>query len=139
MKYLNIYLDNVNIIYVTDFPKKNRFHIKRRPKENDKKFDYLVHKTIKKTTKKYNKNVNNSSGSEIFKSFIGKKRENKQKYLGIKNVEEKLANENILYCLKCAWKFPDEMSEQRRNIHVYKCFEGKGDKDIIEFTKEQKF
>ena len=83
--------------------------------------------------------MNNSSGPEIFKCFIGKKRENKQKYIGIKNVGEKLANENILYCLKCAWKFPDEMSKQRRNIHVYKCFEGKGDKDIIEYNEEQKF
>ena len=71
-------------------------------------------------------------------TFIGKKRETKQKYVGIKTIKEKTSNDKVLFCLNCSWKFPDRMSTSRRNIHVIKCFEGKGKLDIMLYNEEQK-
>ena len=127
------------MIYITNSPKKKRIHIKRRIKEIEKKYVYLVHKTIKNTRKNNNKHMNiDTSTSEIFKGFIGKKRETRQKYFGIKKIDEKWANKKILHCLKCSWKFTDKISEKERNIEVCKCFDDRGNLDIFECNEEQK-
>lgn len=127
------------MIYVTNAPRKKKFLIKRRPKEIEKKLDFLVHKTIKDISKKKKlyKSIN-SPKFEMLNGFLGKKRENKQKYIGIKNVEENSSHNKILYCVKCSWKFPAEMPDERRNMHIYKCLEGKGNLDIIEYNEEEK-
>ena len=73
-----------------------------------------------------------------YPGFLGKKRETKKEY-GVKTINEKPLNNNkILYCLNCAWKFPGCMSFSRKNIHINKCFEGKGRLDIMQYNEEQK-
>jgi len=96
---------------------------------------FLGHKTIKidKNNKHRHKHKQINSYSPKTKiSFVGKKRIN---YMGIKTIKE---NSLILYCLNCAWKFPDKMPALRRNHHVYKCFEGNGKLDIMKYNEEQK-
>ena len=133
-------IDNVNLIYVSNSPKKKKFYLKRKIREIDK-IGYLAHKTEKKNKQKDNNihKIITIQPSVNNKEFLGKKRETKEISVGVKTVSDKLINNNkILYCLNCAWKFPDRMSYARKNIHINKCFEGKGRIDIMEYNEEQK-
>ena len=119
---------------------KKNFLLKEDQKKQKKNqiFQFIkLSKTYQKKKKLY-KSIN-SPKFEVLNGFLGKKRENKQKYIGIKNVEENSSHNKILYCVKCSWKFPAEMPDERRNMHIYKCLEGKGNLDIIENNEEEKF
>ena len=70
--------------------------------------------------------------------YTGKKRVVSQNYIGKKRVNENILKNRILYCFHCGWKFPDKMKDKRKNAHVYKCFEGSGKLDIMQYEEEQK-
>lgn len=71
-------------------------------------------------------------------AYLGKKRSMNQKYTGKKRVVDNILNNRILYCFNCGWKFPDKMTDKRKNTHVYKCFEGNGKLDIMQYEEEEK-
>lgn len=39
----------------------------------------------------------------------------------------------IFYCMICNWKYPDEMIEKERQLHVNKCLDGKGREDKLNY------
>ena len=80
-----------------------------------------------------NTNLNNKD-----KEYIGRKRDlndDKEKH---EMINDKNDSKKILFCFNCSWKFPERMSLIRRNIHINKCFEGKGKLDIMKYTEEQR-
>ena len=113
--------------------------------ESKKKNNYSGKKTvIEIEDDKLEKNPARKN-TTLNKEYLGKKREinnNNNKLVKVKDKDEKYNNKNdsdkILFCFNCSWKFPERMSLIRRNIHINKCYEGKGKLDIMKYTEEQK-
>jgi hypothetical protein len=96
---------------------------------------------VSERKKPKNSEISYSSTSDISTPqtvYIGKKREMKEKTNEEKKINKVSTSQKILYCLNCAWKFPERMSIIRRNSHINKCFEGKGRLDIMKYNEEQK-
>ena len=109
--------------------------------EVSKKFEFLAHKTVSESKNSKNNEILNSSTSETSTPqtyYIGKKREFKGKYNEEKKLNKDSTSKKILYCLNCAWKFPERMSILRRNSHINMCYEGNGPLDIMKYNEEQK-
>ena len=106
-----------------------------------KKFEFLAHKTV--GDKKKSKNggglkLSTPTAATWTPEYIGKKREIKNKYIEEKKSNKDIESKKILYCFNCAWKFPERMSNIRRNFHINKCYEGYGKLDIMKYNEEQK-
>ena len=111
--------------------------------EQNKKFEFLAHKTVEDKKNNNNNGVLNlsSSSTSLYPSeFIGKKRENinNSKNIIISKENKEMQSKKILNCLNCLWKFPERMSIIRRNLHINKCYEGNGKLDIMKYNEEQK-
>ena len=95
----------------------------------------MAHKTIDKHISQNHYELINS---ESLSEFIGKKREIKDKSLKENKINKDDKSGKILYCFNCGWKFPERMSLIRKNIHINKCYEGKGKLDRMKYNEEQK-
>ena len=130
-------------MYVTNTPKNLITKAKIIKTESKKKNNCYGKKTvIEIEDDKLEKNPSKKN-LNLKKEYLGKKREiNDNKLINDKDKEEKnsIKNESnkILFCFNCSWKFPERMSLIRRNIHINKCYEGKGKLDIMKYTEEQK-
>jgi len=128
---------------VTNNPKNLNINNKSNKTEQKKKNNFSAKKSIINIEEKeiekipVKKNLNGITNIN-HKEYIGRKRD----LNGNKNKDEKVNDKNnsnkILFCFNCSWKFPERMSLIRRNIHINKCFEGKGKLDIMKYTEEQR-
>lgn len=159
--YILYKIDNLNIIYVASIPQKNIFRPKNEANIKQttvstitKNSEFLALKTVSKEEKlqtpipaipsrtrtfSIHKTIPSPHKKYEVNSFMGKKRE--LKYVRKQSSPpygKNAPEEKITFCLNCTWKFPERMSVMRKNQHINKCFEGKGNLDIMHFLEEQK-
>jgi len=135
-----MFLDNVNLIYVSNLPQSTLTKTRANLPKPSKKVEFLAHKTVpeRKVDIKYERIISPSPKMK-FPKILGKKRESKNNYSPEKIVKSHdCKNYKISFCFNCNWKFPQKMSIIRRNIHINKCYEGKGSLDIMKYNEEQK-
>lgn len=98
----------------------------------------MAHKTVEKNICSNINELTNSSTctSESPTEYIGKKREIKDKQNEEKEINKD--NDKVLYCFNCGWKFPERMSSTRKNLHINRCYEGKGKLDRLKYNEEKK-
>ena len=95
-----------------------------------KKYFIDENKLIQKKTQRESELSTNSESNLTIK--------NKSK-IPIKKIKEKWNGENIKECPICNWRFPNIMNTQRIKIHINKCLDGNGEKDIIKYDNHRKY
>ena len=57
----------------------------------------------------------------------------------IKEKKEKCNDGNIKECPICNWRFPNKINSKGIKIHINKCLDGNGEKEIIKYENYRKY
>ena len=141
----NLFKANINYIYVTRSPiniknmRKKKSSIKRKTLQKKKKKTQIKNSfvdDIKLIQKKTKRESELSTNSESNLTITNKPKINNKKG---KEKKEKRNDENIKECPICNWRFPNKINSQRIKIHINKCLDGYGEKDITKYENFTKY